>query len=438
MPVSDPDGPSQSSSKAHNVVKQKNPPRKTTKGKTTPGKSVLRKKPQSKKKLDKKNKQALQAEWKNVDNAYNNPNSDATFLEYTGLKRPANEAETPLECFLLFFTPQLIEQVVIETNRYYQQEQLKKPSPMPWKDTNVNEMKAFFGVVLAMGLIKLPELEDYWREDTMYSMSWFQSIFTRTRFKQILRYLHLSNNAKEVPRTDANYDKLFKLGGLPIMFSNIFGSMYAPQRELSIDEQMIGTKSRISFIQYMPKKPKKFGIKIWVLCEAATGYCLQFQIYTGKSEGAVEHGLSYRVVFDLMKNYLNKSFRVYFDNFYTSFKLVNDLENKQTYSCGTMRKGRAQLPLSFETEKLNIGEASYLKRNNVIAVHWKDKRDVLCLSSFHNPGETVITRHQNDITKPNLICDYNVYMGGVDKCDQFLSYYSVSRKSLKWWKKVFF
>ena len=29
-------------------------------------------------------------------------------------------------------------------------------------------------------------------------------------------------------------------------------------------------------------------------------------------------------------------------------------------------------------------------------------------------------------------------MEGLDKCDQFLSYYAMGRKSAKWWKKVFF
>ena len=60
--------------------------------------------------------------------------------------------------------------------------------------------------------------------------------------------------------------------------------MYLPEQNLTIDEQMNSTKSRISFIQYMPRKPKKFDINMWVLCEAKTGYCLQFQIYTRKSE----------------------------------------------------------------------------------------------------------------------------------------------------------
>ena len=114
--------------------------------------------------------------------------------------------------------------------------------------------------------------------------------------------------------------------------------MYLPEQNLLIDGQMIGSKSHISFIQYMPKKPKKIGIKVWVLCEAETGYYLQFQIYTGKSETeGAEHGLSYRVVFDLLHNYLDKNFPVYFDNFYTSYKLVHDLRNKSTFSCGTIR-----------------------------------------------------------------------------------------------------
>lgn len=178
-----------------------------------------------------------------------------------------------------------------------------------------------------------------------------------------------------------------------------------------------------------------FGIKVWALCDSLSGYCLQFQIYTGKVDDAVEHGLSYRVVFDLLvEKFLNKHYQVYFDNFYTSYKLVNDLGEKETYACGTLRKGRAQLPEEMESAKLQVGQSIYRKRDNVVAMHWKDKQDVLCLSSFHAPGEKVIERYGGKISKPTIVCD----MGSVDKCDQFLSYYSLcSRNSSKWWKKVF-
>ena len=39
--------------------------------------------------------------------------------------------------------------------------------------------------------------------------------------------------------------------------------------------------------------------------------------------------------------------------------------------------------------------------------------------------------------KPELISDYNKFMGGVDDNDQLLAYFAVGRKTMKWWKRVF-
>jgi hypothetical protein len=36
------------------------------------------------------------------------------------------------------------------------------------------------------------------------------------------------------------------------------------------------------------------------------------------------------------------------------------------------------------------------------------------------------------------VLNYNKYKTGVDRSDQMLSYYSFSRKTIKWWKKLFF
>ena len=33
---------------------------------------------------------------------------------------------------------------------------------------------------------------------------------------------------------------------------------------------MIGTRGRLSFLQYLPKKPTKWGIKLWVCAESKT------------------------------------------------------------------------------------------------------------------------------------------------------------------------
>ena len=51
---------------------------------------------------------------------------------------------------------------------------------------------------------------------------------------------------------------------------------------LSVDEMMIRTRCRIYFPQYLPNKPTKFGIKVFVNAEVKTGYVLAFRVYTGK------------------------------------------------------------------------------------------------------------------------------------------------------------
>ena len=71
----------------------------------------------------------------------------------------------------------------------------------------------------------------------------------------------------------------------------------------------------------------------------------------------------------------------------------------------------------------------------------RNPRDVLLLSTIHLNEMVEIPKHrdeQESICNPKLNFDYNVHMNGVDKCDQYLSYYSLTRKSRKWWKKIFF
>jgi hypothetical protein len=123
----------------------------------------------------------------------------------------------------------------------------------------------------------------------------------------------------------------------------------------------------------MPKKPERFGIKVWALCEAASAYTLQFQVYTGKTDGEIEHGLAYRVVCELAQGYLNKDYRLYFDNFYTTVELMRHLSTQKTYACGTIRSNRKMLPPDIMKEKMKKGEAKFWKWNDLTAVRWKDK-----------------------------------------------------------------
>ena len=41
-----------------------------------------------------------------------------------------------------------------------------------------------------------------------------------------------------------------------------------------------------------------------------------------------------------------------------------------------------------------------------------------------------------EIKKPYAVSQYNEFIKGVDRADQYLSYYSVLKKAVKWSKKV--
>ena len=61
--------------------------------------------------------------------------------------------------------------------------------------------------------------------------------------------------------------------------------------------------------QYMRDKPTKWGHKLFVLADSATGYTWNFFVYTGKSgvdrsNDCTAHGLSYSLVVDLLILYL--------------------------------------------------------------------------------------------------------------------------------------
>ena len=188
----------------------------------------------------------------------------------------------------------------------------------------------------------------------------------------------------------------------------------------------------------MPKKPTKFGIKVWALCEAMTGYCQSFQIYTGKVDGATEHGLAHTGSFDFLDSYLYNHHHVYWDNFYSTKHLFEDLETRMTYACGTIRKDKGRFPADFH-KKLVRGEMIFLRIDNLVGVHWFDKRDVYALSTIHGTGKEDVLRRgdQQPVQKPEIIIECNKYMNGVDKCDKYLASYPFCRKTVKWWKKVF-
>lgn len=180
-----------------------------------------------------------------------------------------------------------------------------------------------------------------------------------------------------------------------------------------------------------------------MLCDVETDFILDIIIYTGKSTNIVSSdlnlGQSGAIVKTLMHKYFNKGHCLFTDNWYTSPILSTYLHKKKTNSCGTVRKNRRGMPQL--KSKLMIGKTESQHTNKIMVLKWMDRREVYMLTTFHNNILSATEKNNKNgepIFKPECVLKYNQSMGSVDKTDMLLSSIECVRKTIKWYKKVYF
>ena len=309
------------------------------------------------------------------------------------------------------------------------------------------EIQAYFGFMLLMGINKLPCLYDYWKKDTTYFAPITERI-PRRRFLEIARFLHfVDNSVYTIPRTDPQYDRIWKIRPVIDVLSKTFLETYTPHSVNSIDEAMIPFKGRSALKQYLPMKPIKRGIKVWTRADSINGYVSQFQVYLGKIGGKSEKQLGERVVKDLTRPLVGKFYTVYCDNYFSSVKLFEDLLKDSIYACGTLRSDRVGYPDEFKKHlKKGLKERGkniqVQRGTNLVFSLWQDNKIVSALSTSCQIGEGTVKRKQKDGTRMSVTCpfniiEYNKYMGGVDHSDQLRQYYCVRLKTRKFYRYIF-
>ena len=325
-----------------------------------------------------------------------------------------------LDYLHLLWPEHLWETIATETNRYAHQKIGISGVPDPhWDDTTPMQVSAFRAINIMMGIKKMPAIWCYWSTNPALGCQWVSGVMTQTRYLKLSQYLHLRDNASHPPRDHPDYDVLYKLHLLLTLLPETYNAAYNPGCQMSVDEAMIGFKGRLSFRQYMPSKPTKWGVKVWELCDSTSGYCTNFQIYTGRSQGQAEHGLGYRVVMDLTEPYHHRNHHMYFDRFFSSPALAEAMDNQGTYCCSTVNLNRRGLPGVVRNLSLARGAACFQQKANLVVTVWKDKRQVAVLST--NSNAEMVAAGNPPKYKPASVSTYNRHMGGVDLSDQLRS-----------------
>ena len=351
--------------------------------------------------------------------------------------------------------------------------------------TNLQELKAWFGLVIVMGLDPLNSVRDQWST----CLGWRNILISSTM--SYARFVELSANLACCPRnenpdhwpttTSRQRAHIFrhkrKHPCYPVqpLWDKVLSRCqrrFQAHREIAIDEAMIAYRGFKSAVRkfFMPCKPIRAGFKVYALCDSRTGYMMNFLVHKARTQPQKMLDIAMEVVQPFLKQYHH----VFCDKLYTSVALGRQLLAKKTYLTGAIRQNARDLPVDLSPNPVkNPAKARSIKRltktprgtfysrqnGKLTYVLWHDSSVMSVLSTAHNAwrqkptpgnprgGDTLQRKFSVDgvervrkhpVPAPPQVIDYTRYMGGVDRSNQLRAYHTCSRKSQSWWHKLLF
>jgi hypothetical protein len=364
---------------------------------------------------------------------------------------------TPIRAWKEIFKDKLLDKIVKYTNEYGQ------AHAKAWKDITRKDLLSFIAILFISGIQKRKDKPSHWFSDNrFFENPVMKKVMSGRKFFTILRYLHCCPVMNQDP-TSESYDPTYKVSEMKDFLEERFKTLFIPGQQLSLDETLIRAFGRIKFKVRIVTKAARYGIKIYVVTDAATAYVLRVIIYTGKSTYHQEPDMQQKmktvqVLERLLEDFTGTHRTVYVDRFYTSVELLKSLAEKNIYVTGTMLANR--IP-----QKLRIAKASRkykaMRRGDSVKcrlrfrtkagqqseaglVCWRDRNIVYCLSNAQNnfDADECTRRGEGGLVKiprPASIADYNMFMGGVDVADMLrLQCKSDLMGQNRWWLKLFF
>lgn len=231
--------------------------------------------------------------------------------KWKGVLPRATVVREPMEYFQGLLGREAFEDIAKQTNLYAVQVDPSKPL-----NASVDEIEQFFGIALYMSVYGLPNSRMYWGTSTRINC--VASVMSLSRWETIKRFLHFADNNEQVTEGQPGYDKLFKVRRLLNWLLRSFKDIPIDEM-LCVDEQIVPFKGKSALKTYNPKKPKRWGYKIFVLADQH-GIVHNFEFYTGSvpvPEEVSDIGASGNVVLRLASVIPpHMSFKLFYDNWF--------------------------------------------------------------------------------------------------------------------------
>ncbi|XP_045449984.1 piggyBac transposable element-derived protein 4-like [Melitaea cinxia] len=355
-----------------------------------------------------------------------------------GVKGPARNVRSEYDCWKLFVCDEIIKEILVNTNCHIRNKQ--KPAPTKtqtsyMKELCKDELLAFIGLLYLAGLNKAnrQNLNDLWRTDGT-GIDIFRNTMSLQRFYFIMNCIRFDDSSTRLERKQT--DRLAPIRSLHDKFVLHCQENYDPSEYLTIDEKLDSFRGRCVFVQYMPNKPAKYGLKSYLLVDAKSFYIVNLELYAGTQPPGPynKSNKPFDVVDKLVQPISQSSRNITFDNWFTSYPLTQHLlSHHKLTSVGTIRKNKREIPASISNARgrdIHSSEFIFQKDTTLVSYVPKKNKVVLVISTMHHDNSIDVMT--GDKRKPEMITFYNRTKGGVDVVDELCANYDVSRNSKRW------
>ncbi|CAF1070818.1 unnamed protein product [Rotaria sp. Silwood1] len=254
------------------------------------------------------------------------------------LPPPNHSGLEPIDYFYSMFGKESFDILKEQSNLYSVQVNPNQPV-----NISESEIRQFVGILLMTGIYGFPQQRSYWTNSTRAES--IASTMSRDRFLEIKKNLHVVDNTNQLGK--------------------------------SIMEQ------------HMPKKPNRWGYKMFLLADSISGICYDFIFYTGKTNEP-QYGFCTDIVLKLCETIPKMmNYKLNFDNYFTTIQLEVQLKKLGIFSIGTIRSNRlTDINMKDIKSLTEEGRGSIDYRITQVdgvelcATRWCDNNIVTCLSTL--------------------------------------------------------
>ena len=164
-----------------------------------------------------------------------------------------------VDAFKIFYRPEIILQIVRETNRKARdvRHECKLSPNSVYKNFTSQEVEAGLAIMVRAGMDRdnFTDLHRLW--DPIDSRPLYRVTVAMNRFKFVLRCMRFDNYRNQ-PARQGN-DRLAAIQKVWETFNSNLRKIYFLNEALTVDEQLVGYCGKIPGRTYIPTKPRKVG-----------------------------------------------------------------------------------------------------------------------------------------------------------------------------------